>query len=43
MLENTIGLLITEIVEANPNELDVDVVFQHDGAPHITPDNLETI
>lgn len=25
--------LITEIVDANPNEVDMENVFQHDGAP----------
>ncbi|MVN24218.1 hypothetical protein GO639_03455, partial [Staphylococcus aureus] len=33
MLETTVDPLITEIVEANPNEFDMDIVFQQDGAP----------
>lgn len=33
ILDITVDPLITEIVEPNPNEFDMDILFQHDGSP----------
>lgn len=33
ILENSTGLTVTEIVEANPQEVDLDILFQHYGTP----------
>lgn len=32
VLKNTIYLVITEILEVNPNEFNMEILFQHDGA-----------
>lgn len=41
LLENTMS--ITENVESNPNDINMDIIFQQDGAPQHSPDKLRTI